>query len=98
MGEEADALYGLVEAGIEECENYFRDRRSTFKRPHGKIKHPRKTEATMPNAEALKRALAAVNRTYEETNQFDGGGWASGEIMNAIRAALRAEFAARPRS
>lgn len=52
----------------------------------------------MSNAEALKRALAALSKVYEETNQFEGGSWASGEIMNAIRASIRAEFTATKRS
>jgi hypothetical protein len=52
-------------------------------------------EAIMSNAEAQKRAIAAINKVYEETDHFEGGSWASGEIINAIKAGIRAEFAKR---
>ncbi len=60
MGEEADALYGLVEAGIEECENYFRTRRSTPAKPHGKMKHSRKSEASMTKRKLTDAELSSM--------------------------------------
>lgn len=92
MGEEADSLYGLVEQGIEECENYFRDRRSTASKPHGRMKHPNKSEATMSKSEALKRALEAVSKAYADSHNFEGGSMASDEILGLIRQALRDKF------
>lgn len=48
----------------------------------------------MTKAEALRRSKAALRKAYEDTNQFDGGSWPSGEIVSAIRKALEEEFGA----
>lgn len=52
----------------------------------------------MTNAEAQRRAIDAVNKVYKATDCFDGGSWASNEIMNAIRDAIKGEFVAPKRS
>lgn len=51
----------------------------------------------MTNAEALRRALAAVRKGYADSNNFEGGSMASDECMNVIKDALRAEFKTRER-
>ncbi len=49
----------------------------------------------MTNAEALKRALAALRKAYADSNNFEGGSLASEECVAHIREALKAEFKAR---
>jgi hypothetical protein len=46
----------------------------------------------MNNAEALRRAMKALNKACDDTENFDHGGFASGEIMDAVERALRGEF------
>ena len=86
MGEEADALCGLVEAGIEECENYFRDRRSTIKRPHGKMAVSRKSEV------AMSKLTAAEKKLLEEAIRIaseDGSIYRDDEKVDEVNAAIK---------
>jgi len=51
------------------------------------------SEVIMTTAEALKRALRAIEKAYRDSEQFDHGGLASHEIMDDLKKALQAEFA-----
>jgi len=46
----------------------------------------------MTNEEARKRARAAIDRAYDESNAFESGGLASHEIMDWLYAAIDKEF------
>lgn len=52
----------------------------------------------MTNAEALRRAKAALKKAHDDSDAFDHGGMASWEIMDSVTRALVAEFSAPKRS
>lgn len=52
----------------------------------------------MTNKEAYQRAKRALLMTDEETDSFDHGGFASGEIIDAVDARLRRVFRQPPRA
>lgn len=68
MGDEADAdwLDGLVEAGIEECENYFRDRRASSKKTRHKSN---KIEESMARKSKKPQVMPAF-QSHEERDAY----------------------------